>query len=290
MKPATQRNFLIGGVLLAALLGVEVYSQLRQEPTCGPDSDAMVTLIDFTDVIGGDAIARLKDTVWDSIEKSSAGTNVVLRPILGSDRAGGKRIVVPDKVLCRPSAPSTADGVFGSIRKPQERWRQFKDQVCGDSPAGTDPWDVTLKCSDPRRGKSFFEQEYPVSHSSPIVEEITDAVRRYLPSEVEHWHLIIASDWREYNPPVLDLEYHKCDLAADPRRVAQIPLIGQAEKLLRGSAGQLNNEVDGFLVLRSDMTSSEAECLSQVEDEFFRESVASPPPTLRFERLPVTQK
>jgi hypothetical protein len=291
MTAQTRRNFAIGGVLLLAVLGFSVYAKVHTGPSCGPDSDVVVALIDFTDPVGPDARAILKDAIWAGIEQATAGTNVILRPILGSDRPGGQRITMPDRALCRPKTPSLMDGTTGSVARPHEIWRRFKDQVCGASPPGTAARDDSLRCSDPRRGKSFFEEDFPMSHSSPIVEEITDSIRRYLTPAVQHWHLIVASDWREYNPPILDLEYHRCDPATDPRRVALLPLIGQAEKLLRGSATPVgNNQVDGFLILRSDMTATEADCLAQVEDEFFRDSVASPPPELRFQRLPVTQR
>jgi hypothetical protein len=287
----TLRNFLIGGVVLLSILGLAVYSKVHTEPSCGPGSDVMLALLDYTDPVGSDARATLKDAIWTAVEKSPANTHVVLRMILGTDAPHGRRMVVPDRVMCRPQAPSIMDGTTGSLAKPRMVWRRFKDQLCGASPAGTAPDDDSLLCSDLRRGPSFFEQVVPASHSSPVVEEVTDAVRRYLPPSVARWRLIVASDWREYSPPALDLEYHRCDVRTDPRRVARRALIGQSEKLLRGTGtAEGNNEVDGFLVLRSDMTPSEADCLAQVEDEFFRESAASPPPELRFQRLPVTQR
>jgi hypothetical protein len=290
MSRETLRNFLIGGAVLLSILGLALYPRLGSETACGRASDTVLALVDFTDRVGPDARAILKDTIWTAVERAPVGTNVVLRPILGTDRPGGARIVFPDRMLCRPKAPSLMDGATGSLARPHAAWKRFKDQLCGDSPTGTDPGDDTLRCSDPRRGRSFFEQDFPRSHSSPIVEEITDSVRRYLPPEVHHWRLIVASDWREYSPPALDLEYHRCDARTDPQRVARLPLVGQAEKLLRGAAGTDNNEVDGFLVLRPDMTAAEADCLAQVEDQFFRVSAANPPPALSFQRLPVSQR
>ena len=291
MNPETKRNFVIGGGILAAILVLAISSLWNKEPVCGADSDTVVALVDFTDPVGADALASLKNSVWSAVERASAGTSIILRPIVGIDRPGGKRIAARELSLCRPAAPSLTDAANGSVKRPHEAWKKFKDQVCGDSPTGLASEDDTLACSDPRRGKSFFEQDLPISHSSPIVEEITDTIRRYLTPNVKHWQLIVASDWREYNPPKFDLEYHKCEPQTDPHKVAQLPLIGQTEKLLKGSGDpQHNNEVDGFLILRSDMTPVEADCLALVEDEFFRDSVADPPPELSFQRLSVTQR
>jgi hypothetical protein len=173
----------------------------------------------------------------------------------------------------------------------QDRWLAFQDQVCGAAPVDpTLPDRPPLSCGDPARRGSFFELQTEKSYSSPIAEEILDAARRHLSPNVKRWHLIVASDWRENIPGKVSLGKNNCNPQVDPHRVESLLLVGPREKLLANQNNATGrNLIDNYLIQRSDMTRSEADCLQSVAEEFFHLNMASPPPDLNTWRLSVTQ-
>ncbi len=290
MQRATTRNFLLGGMVLLVIMGLAVYAGLGNRG-CEPDGETVVAVVDFTDPLGDDARATLKDRVWEAITRAADHSNVVLRAILGVNKSG-KLLTIPPKVLCRPERPSATTGLRGPTRPVEDRWLAFEDQVCGLAPRDpTTPHRPPPACGDPARRGSFFELQPEKSYSSPIAEEILDAARRHLPPNVKRWHLIVASDWREYMPGKVDLETRKCDPQVDPHRVESLLLVGPREKLLaEGDDAGGKNVIDSYLIQRSDMTQAEADCLQSVAEAFFRLNMASPPPGLNTWRLSVTQR
>jgi hypothetical protein len=290
MNPETRRNFTVGFVFLAAIIALSVYSASKTD-ACPSDAEAIVTIVDLTDPLGDDARARLKDTIWAAIENASEHANIVLRVIIGNDQSGRQMAMKP-VLLCRPLQPSRFGGFQGPTQPVKKRWQEFKDQICGAAPdrsrtANPD----SPACGDPRRQGSFFEQRVEKSYTSPIAEQVIDGIRRHLPQEVKRWRLIVASDWREYNPPAFDVETRKCNRETDLKKLSGLLLVGEKEKLLVGNDDPvINNRVDSILILRTNMTQDEADCLENLADGFFRLNMASPPPTLTSTRLSVSGK
>ena len=276
---STSRNFLIVCVVLVAAASTVLFSK---KSDCSNSNYSLLVLVDFTDPIGSDAITSIKNHVWKTIEGMPDYSKVILRPILGSDEMGGaiKRNGIE---ICRPQKPGVMDGLAGPAIKIQKDWIAFKNQLCGNSSSNED-----IACGDANRKDAFFDSNYQHSVSSPIFEEVVDDFRLYL-AGVESWHLIIASDWKQYTPPRLDLHTKQCSSENAAQEAFNQLLIGKNEKIFTLGNPKLPNVVDRLFVQRANMTQDEADCLDQVSDNLLMGSLsASPPPKFLSTRLPTS--
>jgi hypothetical protein len=278
---STSRNFLIVFVVLITAASTVLFSK---KADCSNSNYSLLVLLDFTDPIGPDAITTIKNHVWKTIENEDMPdySKVILRPILGSDDKGGA--IKRDSIeICRPKKPGIGDGFAGPATKIKEDWIAFKNQLCGSSNSNED-----ISCGDSNRKSTFFDSTYPHSVSSPIFEEVVDDFRLYL-AEVESWHLIIASDWKQYTPPRLDLHTKTCSSGNSAQDAFNQLLIGKNEKIFTYGKPKSPNIVDRLFVQRSNMTQDEADCLDQVSDNLLMGSLsASPPPKFLSTRLPTS--
>jgi hypothetical protein len=278
---STSRNFLIVFVVLVAAASTVLFSKKED---CSNSNYSLLVLVDFTDPIGPDAITAIKNHVWKTIELADTPdySKVILRPILGSDEMGGP-IKRNNIEICRPKKPSFGDGLAGPATKIKKDWIAFKNQLCGSTSSNDD-----IACGDPNRNSSFFDSNYQHSVSSPIFEEVVDDFRLYL-AGVESWHLIIASDWKQYTPPRLDLHTKQCSSENAAQDAFNQLLIGKNEKIFTLGNPKLPNVVDRLFVQRTNMTQDEADCLDQVSDNLLMGSLsASPPPKFLSTRLPTS--
>lgn len=293
MRWETKRNFLVGGAFFALMVGLVVYQALRTE-NCDDSRHTVLVLVDYTDPVGQDAIAAVKDRVWTIIEGAPNFSTVVLRPILGKD-VSGAMLDKETVELCRPERPDLTSPWKGAV-KIRETWRAFKAQVCG-KPAASAATD-DLHCGDESRKDSFFDKQRPESLSSPILEQVVDNSRRFLtvPNVPKSWDLVVVTDWREYTPQ-LDLHTRAC-AGVGRSMLERIPtFIGpdsedrpfQALAATDAPTGRASS-ITSLFVLREGMSDAEADCL---EREFAQQFIATnavniPPSNIAFERLPRT--
>lgn len=263
MTADTKRNFMIGGTFFALLLIFLAYQAFRTKG-CEGGSHSVLVLVDFTDAIGDDTRAALKDQVWFIVEKAPDFSKVILRPILGANSSGAQ---IDHEAIeeCRMEKPDFTSPWTGSAKEVRKKWRVFKDQICGKSQTSND-----TSCSDPKRDASFFEKTFETSASSPIMEQIVDNTRRFLASPERSWDLIVASDWRQFTN-MLDLHTQPCQPGRDID-LSKLPLFTQAgNRLFRASqGGRRPNEIHSLFIPRKGMTNEEVDCLlDRVAAPFF---------------------
>ena len=280
---STKTNFIIVGVALALVTYLAVRPQVHD---CEQSDHTLLALIDFTDPIGADAVSTIKNTVWSAILNLPDNSKVIFKPILGSDSRGGP---IDRKAVefCRPEKPNALTGLSGPAVDIAEKWQKFMDKVCGSSKNGDSK---ISSCGDMSRVDNFFGGTYKASQSSPIYEEIVDDFRTHL-GDVKTWHLIVASDWKQYTPPTINLHTQKCNNGAISGAILSQLLVGKNQKIFNDGNPKDKNTVEPLFVLRSDMTASEADCLEQVSDNVLRALSYSPPPEFPSKpiRLSVTQ-
>lgn len=282
---STKQNFMLGGAFFVAVFGLVAYQSLRTT-TCADDSHTVLVLVDFTDQIGDDARGAMKDHVWRIIEAAPDFSKVIMRPVMGLDGAGQMMVSSPVQA-CRGEKPGPGTGFKGPAKKARESWAQFKSQICGATQG--DALDLTCGHSD--RGASFFDGKYAKSFTSPILEEITGNVSRFISTTRGSWDLVVATDWKQ-NTPNLNLESQSCD-SRQSIDLSRIPtLVAPNEKPLSASDDQARKStVTSLFLLRQSMTDAEANCLeSRVAQRFLLthlgpSSVVAPPV---FHRLPRT--
>jgi hypothetical protein len=264
MTGDTTRNFIIGGAFFALLIVALAYQSIRTKG-CDSESHTILVLVDFTDPLGVDTRAALKDEVWSIIERAPNFSRLVLRPIVGASASGDKR-EEPVIELCRVEKPDFTSPWTGPAKEVRKKWREFQDKVCGNS-NGQD----SMNCSDPRRGPAFFEKSFAQSRSSPIMEKIVDDTRRFLSSSERSWDLIVASDWRQYTQ-LLDLQTVPCSIPGRVIDLGMLPLFTRSgTRIFRASvSGRDANKIFNFFIPRIGMNNEEADCLlERVATPFF---------------------
>lgn len=294
MRADTKRNFMIGGAFFASLLLLLIYQAVKTE-NCDDSHHTVLVLVDYTDSIGIDALAALKDRVWKIIESAPDYSSVILRPILGVG-VSGRDLDRSTNMTCRPEKPSRTSGFTGSAQEVREKWNRFKNDVCGN--IDDDSFAGEATCGDERRRSSFFERTHPQSQSSPILEQIVDNTRRFLrvPDRPISWDLVIATDWKQYTQQ-LDLHTKPC-MGSAQEMVARIPLLIPPDsngKIFSALPPQdtrtgLPSRITSLFVLRAGMSNDEANCLERDFARFFlatnTNNIAAS--DLVFERLPRT--
>jgi hypothetical protein len=300
VKWGTAHNFAAGGAFFVLMVGLIAY-QAFQETDCRNSGHTVLVLVDYTDHIGVDAHASLKDRVWTIAESAPAFSRVILRPILGAD-AQGRMLDKETVEYCRGESPKASDSLRGAV-KIRQNWCEFKNLVCGradghpSSVCDGKRESADLRCGDELRQGSFFEKERPVSESSPILEQVVDNTRRFLtvPDKPVSWDLVIASDWKEYTQQ-LDLHTRSCEGAANGL-IAKIPLFippNQQGKVFRApdlneAASGRGSSITSLFVLRDGMSDTEADCLEEFAKQFLVTNASNIPPSgIVFDRLPRT--